>query len=315
MSLQRRLMTDFWTDVVISQNSSIQGPFSGVSVLTGTSTSAAAVVSATMPYGLLLRSSTTANSGWKIQTSAIANDYFGLQKRKYRQKLAWPAVFTGTTVRHGFHDTGTVADAVDGAYFEIIANVAAAKTAANSVRTQAATTYTLTAGVPYTFDIDVNAIGNAARFRIFADQSETPVFDQTITTNIPNGSGRSFGAGIVATNSGTVAVDLVNVYYMGYGSFFPDETLQETVAVLTGTTPVLSSFAGTIQTWTLTANSAPTDGLADGQSMVLLVDDGTAFTVTWPTITWVNGVAPVLKATGFTLINLFKAGGVLYGAF
>lgn len=73
---------------------------------------------------------------------------------------------------------------------------------------------------------------------------------------------------------------------------------------------------GSIQTITLSANSSPTDALLDGQSLTLMVNDGTARTITWPTITWKTngGFAPTLLTTGFTVIQLWKVSGVLYGA-
>lgn len=90
----------------------------------------------------------------------------------------------------------------------------------------------------------------------------------------------------------------------------------ETVFALTGTTPALDPANGGIQTWTLTANSTPTDSVQAGESITLLIDDGTAFTVTWPSVTWKTngGVAPTLLTTGLTVIVLWKVGSVLYGA-
>lgn len=91
-------------------------------------------------------------------------------------------------------------------------------------------------------------------------------------------------------------------------------SITEEVFVLTGTAPVLEPDNGTIQTWTLTGNSTPTDGLSAGQSMTLMINDGTEYTVTWPSVIWVGGTAPVLAATGQTVVELWKVGAVLYGA-
>lgn len=93
-------------------------------------------------------------------------------------------------------------------------------------------------------------------------------------------------------------------------------SITETVYALSGTTPALNPANGTIQTWTLSANSAPTDSLANGQSITLMIDDGTARTITWPSVTWKTneGTAPVLNLTGFTAIVLWKVASVLYGA-
>jgi len=90
----------------------------------------------------------------------------------------------------------------------------------------------------------------------------------------------------------------------------------ETVFALTGTTPSIDPNNGTIQTWALSANSTPTENLSAGESVLLMVADGTAYTITWPTITWVNnlGNAPTLATTGYTVIAIWKVGGTLYGS-
>ncbi len=91
----------------------------------------------------------------------------------------------------------------------------------------------------------------------------------------------------------------------------------EEVFAATGTTPALSPTNGTVQTWTLSANSTPTAGTwAAGQSLTLMINDGTAFTVTWSSvpITWVGGSAPTLATSGFTIVELWKVGTTIYGA-
>ena len=90
----------------------------------------------------------------------------------------------------------------------------------------------------------------------------------------------------------------------------------ETVFALSGTTPALDPANGTVQTWTLTGNSTPTDSFAAGESMNLMIDDGTAYSVTWPSVVWKSsgGYAPVLNTTGVTAIILWKVGTTLYGA-
>jgi hypothetical protein len=90
----------------------------------------------------------------------------------------------------------------------------------------------------------------------------------------------------------------------------------EKVYALSGATPALDPNNGTVQTWTLSANSAPTDSFADGESMTLMLDDGSAFTVAWPLVVWKSdgGFAPALNPIGFTGIVLWKVGTTLYGA-
>jgi hypothetical protein len=90
----------------------------------------------------------------------------------------------------------------------------------------------------------------------------------------------------------------------------------ETVFALSGTTPALNPNNGTVQTWTLSGASTPTDSFVAGEAVTLMIDDGAAFTITWPSVTWKtdNGVAPILNTTGFTAIVLWKVGSILYGA-
>ena len=92
--------------------------------------------------------------------------------------------------------------------------------------------------------------------------------------------------------------------------------IKETVYALSGTTPALDPSNGTIQTWTLTANSTPTDSFAAGESMTLMIDDGTDFSITWPSVSWKSdgGLAPTLNVFGFTAVVLWKVGTTLYGS-
>ena len=91
-------------------------------------------------------------------------------------------------------------------------------------------------------------------------------------------------------------------------------SIQEAVYNLTGT--ALDPANGTIQTKTLAANVTLTDSLSAGEAMTLMIDDGAAYAVTWPTITWVNnaGAAPTLATSGYTVVALWKVGATLYGA-
>lgn len=90
--------------------------------------------------------------------------------------------------------------------------------------------------------------------------------------------------------------------------------IDEAVYNLTGT--ALDASNGTIQTKTLTGNTTLTDSLNEGEAITLMIDDGSAYTLTFPTITWVNngGSAPTLATTGYTVFALWKVSTTLYGA-
>lgn len=127
-------------------------------------------------------------------------------------------------------------------------------------------------------------------------------------TNIKTVNGSTIvGGGNLAVGDVTTtgAQTLSNKTLLGYS---------ETVYALSGTTPSLNPANGTIQTWTLTASSTPTSALSSGQSLTLMIDDGAARTITWPSVVWVGGTAPTLATTGYTVIELWRVGATLYGA-
>ena len=97
-----------------------------------------------------------------------------------------------------------------------------------------------------------------------------------------------------------------------------DGGFTEEISSVSGTTPAITPNNGSIQTWVLSGNSTPTSGSwANGQSVLLMIDDGTSYAVTWTSmsVTWLNnnGVAPTLAETGYSSIMFFKLGGALYG--
>lgn len=98
-------------------------------------------------------------------------------------------------------------------------------------------------------------------------------------------------------------------------------TVVENVYAWTSTTGAVTTELepanGSIQTVTLTGSiTSLTDNLAAGEAITLIINDGTAYTITWPTTTWVNnaGAAPTLATTGVTVVALWKVSTTLYGA-
>jgi hypothetical protein len=212
---------DWWSDTVFGNvNAAAPDLFAGAAISSGTASTAipTTVMDGIFDFGVFLRSSTTANGGYRWQTTQQVGGRFGTRAKKFKAVLTPLGAHTNVTMRVGFHDSVTNADAVDGAYFEIVNGVISAKTASNSVRTTNATTFTMTLNSRYTFEIDVNAAGTSARFRVFENNNETPVLDVTNATNIPTGTARTFGAGLVATESTTTAFDMCVLWYMGVGT-------------------------------------------------------------------------------------------------
>jgi hypothetical protein len=98
-----------------------------------------------------------------------------------------------------------------------------------------------------------------------------------------------------------------------------DGYTEEIFAITDGTTVNLNPNNGSIQTWTLGANRTPGQtNWAAGQSITLMVDDGSARQIDWATLAVVwetgGGSAPALATSGFTTIVLWKVGTTIYGA-
>jgi hypothetical protein len=80
---------------------------------------------------------------------------------------------------------------------------------------------------------------------------------------------------------------------------------------------------GSVQLITLGANRTPkATNFAAGESITLMVDDGTAYTITWTDATWgsggvkwVGGDAPTLATSGYTVIQFWKVSTTVYGAY
>ena len=97
--------------------------------------------------------------------------------------------------------------------------------------------------------------------------------------------------------------------------FFGEIT--ETVYTLgTSGSIALDPANGSIQVSTLSGALTFTDSLDAGQTIVLMLNGGASYTVTWPTVTWVTSTgntAPTLTAND-TLV-FWKVSTTLYGAY
>lgn len=95
---------------------------------------------------------------------------------------------------------------------------------------------------------------------------------------------------------------------------FTNKTIRDTVYALSGT--ALSATNGQIQTKTLSGNTTFTDSLSSGDAVVLMLEAGASYTVTWPTMTWVTSAgnaAPTLTAKD--ALVFWKVSTTLYGAY
>ena len=120
----------------------------------------------------------------------------------------------------------------------------------------------------------------------------------TSGTTDPSASGDWVQINITATSTDTLT----------------NKTVRDTVYALSGT--AFDATNGAVQTKTLSGNTTFTDSLSSGDAIVLQLEAGASYTVTWPTMTWVTSggnVAPTLTAAD-TLV-FWKVSTTLYGAY
>jgi hypothetical protein len=172
---------------------------------------------------------------------------------------------------------------------------------AASARTNLDVPSTSGSGATGTWGIDISGNAATADSASYADTAGS-------ATNATNATGTGTAVSTTATQTLTNKT-VTNVVI--------DGNYTEEVFTITDGTVDLNPANGTIQLWTLGANRSPTaSSFAAGQSMTLLVDDGSAYTITWPSVTWKTngGVAPTLNTSGYTAIVLWKVGSTLFGA-
>lgn len=174
----------------------------------------------------------------------------------------------------------------------------------SGVYTASGTTLTRSVSQSSNANLAISLSGSA---KVFIAPSASDIVTPTATQTLTNKTLTSPTVNTPTVTSPTISAATLNDGYT------------EEVFAVSGTTPALSPANGSIQTWTLTGNSTPTAGTWNaGQSITLMVDDGTAFTITWTSVavTWVNnaGAAPTLATSGFTTIALWKVGSTIYGA-
>lgn len=153
--------------------------------------------------------------------------------------------------------------------------------------------------------------------------SGTTLSRDTILASSNSGSAVNFSAGtknVFCTYAADRAVDTQLVQSLS------NKTLtgtKETVFTITDAAAFeVDPANGGIQLITLGANRTPkATNFTAGQSVTLMVDDGSAYTLTWTDTTWgtsgviwIGGVAPTLATTGYTVLEFWEVGSQVYGA-
>jgi hypothetical protein len=181
-----------WNDFI---NSNSLSPWYNYLIASGTQ--GAGTGSAKHPGVITYTSSSSANSGAAIRSTQSIACLSGGEKTTIIFKTA--STLTGVTRRMGFHDATDQNAPADGVYLKIADGVLTGQTANNSTQSTTGTNFTLTGDTFYRAKIELNADATSAIFTLFADDSDTVLWTDSLSTNIPKTAGREIGHGDVCT--------------------------------------------------------------------------------------------------------------------
>lgn len=251
----------------------------------------------------------SSNGGSLVPFSAGSKDVFVTYPAERSLYVDGSSIVPATTATLPIASGGTGATTLAGANIAVTdtANTfSAAQTfrAANAIRSEAAATQDAVviagrAGGTSSYEVTITPT------TLTADRILT-LPDVTDTVAVL-GTAQTFTAVQTLTDPAIIGTILEDVYTISDGAAFE-----------------VDPGNGSIQLITLGASRTPkATNFAEGESITLMVDDGTAYTITWTDATWGGsgvvwetdgGVAPTLSTTGYTAIVLWKVGTQVYGA-
>ena len=202
-------------------------------------------------------------------------------------------------------------------FVEITPTTATTATAANGLNSATTTVVVNGATAPTTGQVLTATSGSAATWQTPSSSGGTV----TSVSGTGTVSGLTLSGTVTSSGSLTLGGSITGFLPLSGGTMTGNLTLAaytETVYTLgTSGSQTLNPANGTVQSCAAVSAGTVTftDGLSSGQSISLLLTNGSASTINWPTITWVTSagnVAPTLSASN-TLV-FWKISTTLYGA-
>jgi len=126
-------------------------------------------------------------------------------------------------------------------------------------------------------------------------------------------SSQNIAAGLTLGGSGVVRV---TDGFANTGSITVRNTNSTVFSIPDGVSVDINPASGAIQTWVLGSGRTPTaNNFAAGQSVTLMIDDGSGFAVNWGSmgVSWLNSTPPALPTSGYGVVELWKVGSTIYG--
>lgn len=167
-----------------------------------------------------------------------------------------------------------------------------------------------------TFNCEANSHGVTIKAPIHSGiSSASGSYTLTLPTAVGSNDAvlATTSAGVLSfTNNPTLTTPIVTTLDMD--GAIREKTLNSTT--IAGNT-ALNAGSGTIQRWVLSDNVSITDSLNEGESVTLVIDDGSGKLIDWDysglNIEWVGGSAPTLDTTNEHIIVIWKVNSTLYG--
>jgi len=172
-------------------------------------------------------------------------------------------------------------------------------------------------GVAVTGDVTISNAGVTAIGSGVIVNADISASAEIAVSKLADGAARQ----VLQTDAAGTGVEWTdNLALPGTLSVTGETTLKEiketTYTLGTSGSIALNPSNGSIQSSVLAGAPTFTDSLEAGQTIVLMLENGASYTVTWPTITWVTSAgnaAPTLTAKD-TLV-FWKVSTTLYGAY
>lgn len=263
---------------------------------------------------------TGASGTWGISITGNAGSADVLSTAR---NIALSGDVTGSASFDGSGNISITATVVDNSHAHTIANVTGLQAALDDKQPLSSVLTNTTASFTSALATKLSGIEAGADVTDAANvEAAGALMDSDFSTN---GIMLRTGAGAystVANNSSNwnTAYGWGNHASAGYGVLASNQTwtghqtfveTSETEYTLSGTTPSIDPANGGIQIWTLTGNSTPTYNLTDGQAVTLKILDGADYTIDWGAAEFLNGEAPELDTTDYTLVEVAMLDGTL----
>jgi hypothetical protein len=217
-------LNDYWREcapTTVNTSGAMDADFQKTSINSGTLN--LQTENSISPFGVMVRSSTSSSfSGyiWRLPNPNLRLGQGFAQAFMFDFRTP-STIDSNLQTRIGYGNQAGDASPTNAVYFRNLGNVMYGITVkAGTATIDSANQITLSTNTNYFGLIEVNSSATSARFRVWSGTNPTPVYDRTLTTNIPDLSGQTVGIAIqVGRSTGfTNAADMLGFSRFGFGT-------------------------------------------------------------------------------------------------